>query len=98
MKLDKNIPYLAQHNVDSGAFHTDPMHEACQPHETPSLGLHSNNVKRSYNGRKAAKASLGVTGGRIAEADVQPVVFHLAPINGRHARRRARKGTQRDKW
>jgi len=98
MKLDTKIPYLAQHNVDSGAFHTDAMHEACQPHQTPANGLYSNNVKRAYNGRKAAKAALGVTGGRIAEADVQPIQLHLKPINGRHARRRARKGTQRDKW
>lgn len=68
MKLDQKVPYLKQHNVDSGAFHTDPMWEACQPHETPSLGLHSNNVKAPVNGRKAAKAGLGVTGGAVEGA------------------------------
>jgi hypothetical protein len=75
MKLDQKVKYLAQHNVDSGAFHTDAMWEACQPHQTPTMGLHSNNVKRSYNGRQAAKAGLGVSGGHIegarAEGDVR---------------------------
>lgn len=66
MKIDPKVAYLAQHNVDSGAFHTDPMHEALQPHQTPSMGLNSRNVKRNHNGRKAAKAQLGVTGGFVS--------------------------------
>ena len=63
MKLDQKVAYLAQHNVDSGAFIACPIanHEA--PHQTPSMGLHSNNVKAPVNGRKAAKAGLGVSGG-----------------------------------
>jgi hypothetical protein len=44
------------------------------------------------------KTRVGVTGGRVAEADVQPMVFHQKPINGRHARRRQARGTQRTKW
>lgn len=97
MKLDQQVRYLAQHNVDSGAFHTDTMHEACQPHQTPSLGLTSNNVKRSHNGRKAAKAGLGVSGGFIAQSDV----VTIAPkgcgskSSQRHARRRMERRTQR---
>ena len=96
MKLDQKVKFLAQHNVDSGAFHTDAMHEAMQPHQTPSMGLHSNNVKRSYNGRQAAKAGLGVSGGFVAEGDVATIPTGKA-VNSKHAMRRMRKGTQRRK-
>ena len=96
MKLDQKVKFLAQHNVDSGAFHTDVMYEATQPHQTPSLGLHSNNVKRIYNGRKAAKAGLGVSGGFVAESDIATIPTGK-PINSKHARRRMAKGTQRRK-
>ena len=88
MKLDPKVAYLAQHNVDSGAFIACPIAQHNAMRATSPMGLHSNNVKRSYNGRKAAKAGLGVSGGFIAESDVQPTVFHQKPINGRHARRR----------
>jgi hypothetical protein len=97
MQLDQKSRYLAQHNVDSGAFHTDTMHEACQPHQTPSMGLHSSNVKRSHNGRKAAKAALGVTGGFVAESDVITIRGKGcgSKSSQKHALRRMRKGTQR---
>src|SRR4029077_17199204 len=91
MKLDQKVPYLKQHNVDSGAFHTDPMWEACQPHETPSLGLHSNNVKRGVNGRKAAKAGLGVTGGDIAERDRNRVDVRFGNSDTVKARRKLQR-------
>jgi hypothetical protein len=96
LKLDQKVAYLAQHNVDSGAWHTDPMHEACQPHQTPSMGLNSRNVKRSYNGRKAAKAGLGVTGGFVQGSDVGQVKAHKG--NSKHAMRRLAKGTQRNRY
>ena len=92
MKLDQKVAYLAQHNVDSGAFIACPIanHEA--PHFTPSMGLHSNNVKKGHNGRKAAKAALGVTGGHVEFASGQ-----TAANAKRNARKPARKGTMRSR-
>lgn len=97
MKLDQKIPYLAQHNVDSGAFvKLDTMAEAMVAHQTPSMGLNSRNVKRCHNGRKAAKAALGVTGGFVADSDVGQVKPHKG--NSKHAMRRLAKGTQRNRY
>jgi hypothetical protein len=94
MQLDQKSRYLAQHNVDSGAFHTDTMHEACQPHQTPSMGLHSRNVKRSHNGRKAAKAGLGVSGGYVAGAKgEQSVTIGAQKTTVRTRRRQQRAKT-----
>ena len=87
MKLDTKVKYLAQHNVDSGAFHTDPMYDATIGHAVGATELHSNNVKRSYNGRKAAKASLSVSGGYVADSR-EP---QKANVLSKSARRRARR-------
>ena len=49
-------------------FKRDTIALAEVAHQTPSMGLNSNSVKKSYNGRKAAKAGLGVSGGRVEGA------------------------------
>ena len=88
MKLDQKVAYLAQHNVDSGAFIACPIAQHNAMRATAPMGLHSNNVKRSYNGRKAAKAQLGVTGGYMPMAHLEK---QSRPAYGQRAMKRMRK-------
>lgn len=64
-------------NTDSDVFfRCDPIAEAENPGTLPTSGFRgvSRNVKRSYPGRKAAKAQLGVTGGVVEFAAGDPGV------------------------
>lgn len=64
------VMHATPQTTDVG-FHyvPDAIAEAERAHSTPNMGLTSNNVKRAYNGRKAAKAQLGVSGGYVETAD-----------------------------
>lgn len=71
------VMHATPQTTDVG-FHyvPDAIAEAERAHSTPNMGLTSNNVKRAYNGRKAAKAQLGVSGGYVETAD------RNMPVNG----------------
>lgn len=63
------VTHAIAQTTDVGFFvKPDAMSEALTAHATGPTELHSNNVKRSYNGRQAAKAGLGVTGGHVEGA------------------------------
>lgn len=75
--------------VDSGRFVNCPLANAMAAHQTPSMGLCSNNVKKGHNGKKAAKAQLGVTGGRVEGASAAS-----AGQNRRNRKQEGKKGTK----
>lgn len=76
----------------------DTIAEAERPHWTPSMGLNSRNVKRAYNGRKAAKLGLGVTGGHVEGAAGSTEVTigaHKATCSTRRRQQRQRTARNR---
>lgn len=74
-------------------FTPDVIAAAEQAHQTPSMGLNSRNVKRSFNGRKAAKAGLGVSGGAVEGAKGTTEVT----IGAQKATCKARRSQQRQR-
>ena len=68
------------------------MHGGAPPHQTPSMGLNSRNVKRSHNGRKAGKAALGVSGGHVEGASGATVANAK-----RNAKSAGKHGTMRNR-
>jgi hypothetical protein len=80
---------------DRGRFFTkDTIAQSLVPSHGPLVGgLNSRNVKAPKNGRKAAKAQLGVTGGHVVGAEGDTNVqqgAHKATVQTRRAHKRAK--------
>lgn len=63
--------------VDAGAFfRRDPIAHAEDAGSMPTSGFrpYSNNVKPPGNGKRAAKAQMGVTGGFVIGAQADPTI------------------------
>ena len=84
---------------DSGFFYTPDVIAAAEcAHRTPANGLYSRNVKRPRNGRKAAKAGLGVSGGYIEGAQGAPIEGAARQTRDhRRAKRTAKRASKRER-